>query len=113
MLVTLTQGTLSGSGALNANGGMLINPGGNSAGGYFFIDGRTINNAINHARSGADRAATFRCRTALCFITSGSFDAAGDGMLVDAGVGAPSSFVNEGIFSKLNSFSPVQIECDV
>ena len=40
-LVTLTAGTLSGSSALNANGGMLINP----TGGNFNLDGRTVNNA--------------------------------------------------------------------
>ncbi len=109
-LVTLTQGTLSGSGALNANGGMMIDPSGNSAGQYFFIDGRTVNNAINHGAVWVGSNSNIQMSNGAVFHNFGNFDAAAGGVLRDGGVGAPSSFVNEGLFSKLNSFSQVQIE---
>ena len=111
-LVTLTQGTLSGSGALNANGGMLINLSAATRPAWiFFVDGRTINNAINHVAVWGGSGSNIQMSNGAVFHNLGELQAAGDGMLVDSGENRflHHWIVNEGTFSKLNSFSPVQI----
>jgi hypothetical protein len=95
-LVTLTAGTLSGSGALNANGGMLINP----LSGGFNLDGRTVNNAAGQTATWTGRYINgdFVASDGSVFNNLGTFVADGVGFYKESGIGAPSSFNDHGNF---------------
>jgi IPT/TIG domain len=96
-LVTLTSGTLSGESALNANGGMLINPAdGVAAGNAFFLDARTINNAVGQTAKWSGGQLTLMASNGSVFNNMGTFLAVGYGYYSDSGNGAASSFVNSG-----------------
>ena len=108
-LVTLTAGKLAGASALNANGGLLINSAGNSAGGYFFIDGRTINNPVGQTATWTGSVSNIAASDGSVFNNMGTFLAEGDGTFSDGGIGASCSFENSGHFIKSVSFDDVQM----
>jgi hypothetical protein len=94
-LVTLTNGTLSGASALNANGGMLINP----TSGYFNLDGRTLNNAAGQTVTWTGTS-YFDASDGSVFNNLGTFVDQGEVEYDDTGVGAVSSFVDRGSFTQ-------------
>ena len=97
-LVTLTAGTLSGASSLNANGGMLINPVFSAVNNYFYIAGRTINNAAGQTATWGGDASYIQASDASIFNNYGNFITSGF-TVYSQGTGALSSFVNEGSFT--------------
>ena len=94
-LVTLTGGTLSGSGALDANGGMVINP----TGGNFFLDGRTVNNAAGQTATWTGTLDNFiEASNGSVFNNMGTFVDGGLSLYEESNTGAPSAFNDAGSF---------------
>ncbi len=106
-LVTLTAGTLSGSSALNANGGMVINP----TGGNFNLDGRTVNNAVGQTATWTGTLNDFiEASDGSVFNNLGTFVDEGLALYEQSGTGAPSAFNNVGSFTTATS---ANLEFDV
>jgi autotransporter-associated beta strand protein len=109
-LVTLTAGTLSGASALNANGGMLIDSAGSATFGYFYFDGRTVNNPVGRTATWDGSISNIQASNGSVFNNFGTFVVKGTGTYSDAGSGAAASFVNRGSFIKSESFDRAEID---
>ena len=96
-LLTLTSGTLSGPGALNADGGILLNPG---VQGLNFA-GCTINNPAGQTATwnGAGSGSNILVSNDTVFNNLGTFTASGIGSYNEAGPGDNSSFNNMGTWT--------------
>jgi IPT/TIG domain len=98
-LVTLNAGTLSGASALNADGGMLINLNSSIYISYFYLQGRTINNAAGQTATLTSSNGDIEASNGSVFNNRGTFVVDGLGYYGDSGTGDPSSFVNQGSFN--------------
>jgi IPT/TIG domain len=91
-LVTLTGGTLRGPSALDANGGILINP----ANSQFDLDGRTVNNAAGQTTTWTGQFSNVEASNGSIFNNQGTFVIDALGGYEDSGTGSPSTFNNAG-----------------
>ena len=94
-LLTLTAGTISGSGTVTASGGIVINP----TGAAFGLDGRTLTNAAGQTATWTGTGSDIQASNGAVFKNLGTFLAQNQGTF-SQGAGAPSSFVNQGSFTK-------------
>ncbi len=104
-LTTFSGGTIAGSGDVNANGGFLINSPGNTV----FIDGRTIVNPVGQTATWSGPGGAIETLDGAVFNNKGTFLAETTGSF-EQGSGANSSFNNDGTFTKSTSSGTVNIQ---
>jgi autotransporter-associated beta strand protein len=94
-LLTLTAGTISGSGTVHANGGIVLNP----TGAAFGLDGRALINSAGQTATWTGTGSDIQASDGAVFENLGTFLAQNQGTF-SQGLGAPSSFVDQGAFTK-------------
>ena len=101
-LTSLDFGHLVGSGTLNADGGMIIDPDEN----YFFIDGTDITNAAGQTATWTGDNSTIVVLDGAVFTNLGAFQAESSGTYLYEG-GAVCSFVTPGSFTRSSNAGEV------
>ena len=90
------NGTISGSGAVNANGGIVINPEGST---LFTLDGRTLTNPVGQTATWTNTTGGFELADGAIFDNLGTFSDQSAGVF-QQGTGAAGAFNNPGSFTK-------------
>ena len=107
-LTTIQGGAITGSGDVNANDGILLDP----AGATFFLDGRTMINALGQTATWSGNGSSVEMEDGAVFNNLGTFLAETTG-LVEQGAGAASSFNNQGTFTRSTSTGSVNFDSGV